>query len=365
VAARLREPLWVAQTNAAHGPIPPAKKDDSEDVAWALSTAEAMYARGDQSDALKWLRRAAEAASEEENDERALELAKAAADLASSIGPPSMPPPPPSRPVPSTPPSSRPASVAPSASSPTPAAPPSSRPALAGGTPPTPARASVVPTPVVALPPTTPGAPVAALPRVAPLTVDPAATAQGVIPAASRAPSRRGGRRSRPDIQIARPPDEPTALTAVAPTPRAPPAARRGRRSRPALEEVEPFPPRIVPDAPPTRTDEIDAWPTQSTVGEQVVDPDEPLDDPADEKTRIGVAAYEYAARVSADAPSTPAMVVEASIPVSQAVRVVVWRTADGVRIAPQGTVVAAITVEAVLVALDPMADLAAWLSGK
>ena len=49
----------MAQTSAGTGPIPPAKKDDSEDVAWALSTAEAMFARGDRGDALKWLRRAA------------------------------------------------------------------------------------------------------------------------------------------------------------------------------------------------------------------------------------------------------------------------------------------------------------------
>ena len=47
----------------------------------------------------------------------------------------------------------------------------------------------------------------------------------------------------------------------------------------------------------------------------------------------------------------------------SQAVRVVVWRDANGVHVAPAGTVVSAITVEAVLVALEPHADLTAWLS--
>jgi hypothetical protein len=47
----------------------------------------------------------------------------------------------------------------------------------------------------------------------------------------------------------------------------------------------------------------------------------------------------------------------------AQAIRVVVWRDADGVRIAPQGTRVATSSGEAMLVALDPSADLAGWLS--
>ena len=49
----------------------------------------------------------------------------------------------------------------------------------------------------------------------------------------------------------------------------------------------------------------------------------------------------------------------------SQAVRVVVWRDANGVHVAPAGTVVSAITVDAVLVALEPNADLTAWLTQK
>jgi hypothetical protein len=47
----------------------------------------------------------------------------------------------------------------------------------------------------------------------------------------------------------------------------------------------------------------------------------------------------------------------------TQAVRVVVWRDASGVHVAPAGTVVSAITVDAVLVALEPSTDLTAWLS--
>src|SRR5271154_2115853 len=75
--------------------IPPAKRDDVEDVAWALQTAEATWARGDRADALKWIRRAAEAASEAERDDRALELAKAAADVASLLAERPAPTPPP------------------------------------------------------------------------------------------------------------------------------------------------------------------------------------------------------------------------------------------------------------------------------
>jgi hypothetical protein len=49
----------------------------------------------------------------------------------------------------------------------------------------------------------------------------------------------------------------------------------------------------------------------------------------------------------------------------SQAVRVVVWRGADGLHVAPRGTRVSAISVDAILVALDPLTDLAGWLADK
>lgn len=85
-------------------PIPAPKSDDDEDVSWALSTASALWGRGESSEALKWLRRAAETASDANRDLRAVELFKAAAELANdvdrskSIAPPapaqSTPPPP-------------------------------------------------------------------------------------------------------------------------------------------------------------------------------------------------------------------------------------------------------------------------------
>lgn len=49
----------------------------------------------------------------------------------------------------------------------------------------------------------------------------------------------------------------------------------------------------------------------------------------------------------------------------SQAVHVIVWRDANGVHVAPAGTVVSSITVDAMLVALDPSADLSAWLEAR
>jgi hypothetical protein len=65
--------------------LPPPKADDPEDVSWALSTADALWKRGEYQDAINWIRRAATAASEAEDDVRVIELAKAAADLANMV----------------------------------------------------------------------------------------------------------------------------------------------------------------------------------------------------------------------------------------------------------------------------------------
>jgi hypothetical protein len=343
----------MAETSAAsQAPIPPARKDDSEDVAWALSTAEAMYARGDRSDALKWLRRAAESASEAQADDRALELAKAAADLATIVGPtPSMIPPPPTRP-----------SQAPQAAA-APAPPP--RPL------PTPSRPPPAPTPPPSRPaPVTKTAsaplPARTAPAAAPTPRPTTRHGGGVTPSAPRtAEGRRAARRSRPDIEFVRTPDESTQTMQDMSVPLAQPK-RRGRASKPAAEELTPLAPttapvssRPFPVPASARTDEIDAWPTQSTHPADEMDHEQP-----DEKTRIGVPAYEASAKMVTEVQSAPAL-PESSLRSSQAIRVVVWRTPEGVRVAPHGTHVAAITVDAFLVALDPSADLAAWLSGK
>jgi hypothetical protein len=88
------------------------------------------------------------------------------------------------------------------------------------------------------------------------------------------------------------------------------------------------------------------------------------LADGPEEKTRIGVPAYQADAMAAAETPAA-AKVEEPSLRPCQAMRVIVWRAGDGVHVAPHGTHVAAISVDAVLVALDPAADLAAWLSKK
>jgi hypothetical protein len=372
----------MTQTSAGAGPIPPAKKDDSEDVAWALSTAEAMYARGDRSDALKWLRRAAEAASEGESDDRALELAKAAADLATQIGPvTSAPPPPPPPPAPPPPPPPQPAAAAaPSAPAGTVPPAPVTQPLLpttaaaSGPPPPPPPAAGTRPMPASA-PPVTPRAPPP--PKAASGGMPPRAPAgRPVSPFVARVESRRAARRSRPDITIARPPDEVTQSMATEDIPKPHTPEPRRRRSRPSPDEVTPHTAAVVPPAAPTpipdretrpadlgaagqtRPEDMDAWPTQSLTGGG--------EDPNDEKTRIGVPAYAASARIATEAlQSSPDIEVEPPLRASQAVRVVVWRASDGVHVAPHGTVVSAISVDAVLVALDPSADLAAWLSGK
>ncbi|WP_437581046.1 hypothetical protein [Sorangium sp. So ce887] len=66
-------------------PIPPPHDEDDEDVHWALSTATALWGRGERDEALRWLRRAAEQASDANADLRALELFKAAAEVAQKI----------------------------------------------------------------------------------------------------------------------------------------------------------------------------------------------------------------------------------------------------------------------------------------
>ena len=66
--------------------IPPALPTDSEDIAWALETAEALWRRGERVDAVVWVRRAAQAAGEGEDAKRAVALARYAAELGDWIG---------------------------------------------------------------------------------------------------------------------------------------------------------------------------------------------------------------------------------------------------------------------------------------
>jgi hypothetical protein len=327
-------------------PIPAGKKDDLEDVSWALSTAEAMWGRGDHADGLKWLRRAAEAAAEAEADDRALELAKAAADVASLLA--ESRPPPPAAAIPVAPPPplittpSRPPPPLPSAAT---------RTSVTGAAPSPP---RVVTT-------------ASALPRSGQKTPSPPRVGQ-------QAPiSKRGGRRSSPSFS-----NEVTQeKSAIGRTGRASgtnEAKKRLRASRPSMEETTEAP-AVSTGALAPSTATVEAWPTQALTA----------DDDEDVYTRIGTPAYQESAQIAsarpppipaagapaagAPAASAPPAVVkpspDASSRTSQAVRVVVWRGADGVHVAPAGTTVAAISVEAMLVALDPGADLLAWLTNK
>jgi hypothetical protein len=303
--------------------IPLAKKDDVEDVAWALQTAEATWSRGDRADALKWIRRAAEAASEAEHDDRALELAKAAADVASLLASPAT-------------------AGLHAAESPKITTTSSPPPAPQGGA----ARGVAAPTPSRV------GANVPSLPRSGQKSPTPPRVTPG-IPA-----SKRGGRRSSPSFT-----DETTlpGITAAMEPPRSKrlsatneTAKKKGRLSKPAADEIPPAP---LTSRTPSSTDDIEAWP--STSGIEVHEDEDDV-----QHTRIGTPAYRQTAeRASSRAPAP--MPPFAPLVMSQAVRVVVWRGADGVHVAPAGTQVAAIGVEAILVAIDPVADLAAWLTNK
>jgi hypothetical protein len=106
-----------------------------------------------------------------------------------------------------------------------------------------------------------------------------------------------------------------------------------------------------------TSADEIDAWPTAALSGNEVPDFHD------ENKTRIDAPAYKDSDDIYDGSAIVPPKTGD--VRPTQAVRVVVWRAADGVHVAPHGTMVSAISVDAMLVALDPTADLFAWLKGK
>lgn len=219
--------------------IPPPRLDDDEDVHWALSTANALWTRGERSEALKWLRRAAEQASDVNADARALELFKAAADVAGKVG--SSPPPAPTAPSPSVapprpsapppPPRKLPPSTAPRAAVPVPSAPPAPRrppsipaPAAASAPPAAPRPARSQPS---ATPPARGSAPASASARPGDSSGDrrsarPAAPARAGVSAAASAP-----RAARGSVPAPAPAPDGAARSAAtqAPGPEAPASA--------------------------------------------------------------------------------------------------------------------------------------------
>lgn len=151
---------------------------------------------------------------------------------------------------------------------------------------------------------------------------------------------------------------EAEAETAAAATPVAAPAAP----SRPAPPPV-PSSRRAV-DNEPTVVAHVQDIIAAQAVETPASEPREPSDPElsADGDRKTTIAAIPAVKPVAAPPVS---LQHDPAIRTSQAVRVVVWRDSDGVHVAPAGTVVSAITIDAVLVALEPSADLTAWLSQR
>lgn len=340
--------------------VPKPLGTDEEDVAWALATAEAMWARGDRLDAVKWIRKAAEAASEADDILRAADLASAAADLANALDPAlAGPPPAPNRAALNKTMQSHKSMVAPAAK----AAPPVPvrvanevrRPSPASGTPSIRnihTRPVQSPKPAVTAPrPAATPAPMQQ--RVAPLTnvrkEPPPLDATAELNALPPAPLS-----SRPSA----PPPRPSSIPARGSTPA--PARPSNRPPGLILTPSNAPPPadgwdlphtvqlpntRPVVDTPPEFVDAAKL--TGTTPGAGKVGPIRPKINTMTEVDReVPAEVGRRAARLQA----------------SQAFHVVLWKDARGVHVAPSGTVVSAITVDAILIALDPSADLSAWL---
>lgn len=320
--------------------VPPAKDTDVEDVSWALSTAEAMWARGDHADGIKWVRKAAEAASEAEDDARALELAKAAADLAGLIA--------------------RRSKVDDAAPAPAPPPPPESAP-------------RVSPTSITKIV-ATPSRPPIALPSKSqpPRAMAPRPLASGGKPQAPKA--RRddtvsGVADTAPRAAV----DAETALAATMENPKQQEHDSLGQTVVANVKDIVAAQARREAEENDAResgeqsvqnksADEWDRSPTANAHGNDPALPSQ------DRMTTVGAAPGHASVpqRERLSVPRTPSIVPhDSEIQTSQAVRVVVWRDASGVHVAPAGTVVSAITVDAVLVALHPDTDLTAWLSQR
>jgi hypothetical protein len=384
----------TAEDELAIPEVPQARPEDLEDVSWALSTAEAMWARGEHLDGIKWVRTAAEAASDAEDDARALELAKAASELTglltrrsrASVGdaashasgaPPEATPAPPQNL----------GSVQPKPMGTPPPVPGSSRPGTRP--PPVPKAASTA----RSVQPVAPGAqssrpssaPQASRPSSAPQASRPSSAPQASRP--SSAP--RGSQAPRPS-QVPQTAPRPLATKDT--------EASSGANARKA-GALDTAPQTVVDSATATRvlheerteTTAVGLGPVPGAVSVPIpprsqpeptvvtsrddlvrghllaADDSDHIGDDGDRKTAFAIPS---AAPISPSVPlpavrPAAASIHDPQIQTSQAVRVVVWRDGNGVHLAPAGTVVSAITIDAVLVALEPSADLTAWLSKR
>jgi hypothetical protein len=407
--------------------VPDAKPDDPEDVSWALSTAEAMWARGDHSEGIKWVRRAAEAASEAEKDMRAVELAKAAAELQGMLTRMSVPdkgsernikassaasrPPPMPRGGSGTANSSGPVSTVPATSR---SIPPISRGAPStkqSGAPP-PGKASGRSIPPIPLPskasvppaggaspskaPEAPAAKAAPRPLSTPSKSQGPASGKGVLsnkPDARTGADKKGRRRSRENLEdearaagvldvsahASMSPSDTDEITALSPDDAIPLSAKKSGSVSVTFDQDATMigSKETIERGRKRSVDEWDKSPTQNIPGSEQIDD-------GDRKTEVGggvgaAPTRSVAPSVTQQRAATPASMPpraapraspsiiphDDSIKTSQAIRVVVWRDANGVHVAPEGTVVSAIKIDAMLVALEPTADLTAWLSRK
>jgi hypothetical protein len=299
---------------AEKNPFFATKPDDPKDVSWGLSTADACWRRGERREALKWLRRAVESASEAEADDRALELAKIAADLATQIG-----------------------TVAPPPMEPTPRA-----------------------APLIQASPVIPRAP--AVPGKGPLPAKPAGPLPARAPAAkepAREPAKKpdrksitneGGPRSkaaplvgkltdkaRPGGHAHEKADHKGHDKAAHAKPDSVPPPRKRSTSRADREE-----------AAPSRTQEIDEWPTEVLSGKD-----------------LGATSGELAPVPPAPGSGTDVARPRNQVAAAQAVRVLVWRDLHGlvqVVAAGGGRDAPSSAMEATLVAGDATADLLSLL---
>jgi len=404
-----------AQTSVAEldpdVPIPQPTASDPEDVSWALSTAEAMWARGDVAEAVKWLRRGAEAASEAEADERALELAKAAANLAARV------------PRRSNPGMGQVSSAAalleatPQAAPTAPLAPAkklgSSLPPMPGATPPR-GVSAVRPSPSRPLPLRTGSAPPAPGPAPGSTPPTPSNRPVSVMPvptsalesgrfAAHVVSDEAAGHRSEGRVRLATQPDEGEAPRDVVTSPGFSPAspgfddktldrleAQIAAQVEPEANSDDPWePPPPSSDPHPGISENTAQMPALTELNAiEVLRGRRPLKalassasdwDAVPTKTLSGAdlsailplplpppVAPPEPPPSSEPKPAPPPSVRpderRPPLATSQALRLVLWKDANGVHVAPQGTRVSAITVDVMVVALDPAADIRAWL---
>ncbi|HEX4514663.1 MAG TPA: hypothetical protein VH054_14035 [Polyangiaceae bacterium] len=104
-----------------------------------------------------------------------------------------------------------------------------------------------------------------------------------------------------------------------------------------------------------TPVPDVESWPTESMGSEELDSLHASEQVYGTERTRIGQPAYR---------PSDPPPGQAVEFRASQAVHVILWRDGDGrLRVAPRGTNVSAVTIEALLVAPSSDVDLLAWLA--